>query len=154
VIAINQVDSDDCPRNCARFWCGSSGHRAGVGEGVRDESVDTTQIYLDANLALKERILAKIRRRTECLAVIDPMIRCWRLNSCNDHHTMAGDGADGCEWNPTTNGHAVFHSHLVRHSQEAGIGGYTAPGIFAFVECPRNRLKPKPAERSRTVSSS
>jgi integrase/recombinase XerD len=41
------------------------------------ESLDTTQIYLDANLALKEDILAKTRPSTANQASTDQTISCW-----------------------------------------------------------------------------
>ena len=66
--------------------------RAVIALWLGHESVETTQIYLDANLALKEAILAKTTPPEGKPGAIEPTTNCWRSSKRCDpkRQTMPG----------------------------------------------------------------
>ena len=69
--------------------------RAVIALWLGHESVETTQIYLEANLAMKEEILAKPRRPVESPAATGLATSCW-LSSKTCDQTMPGGCKSEC----------------------------------------------------------
>ncbi len=63
--------------------------RAVIALWLGHESVETTQIYLDANLAIKVEILAKTTPPEESPAALQPTTNCWRSSKhCNPDNKL------------------------------------------------------------------
>jgi len=93
--------------------------RAVIALWLGHESVETTQIYLEATLAMKERALAKTTRPLAERAVINPAINSSASSTaCRIEQTMSSDTLTVTALRTESSDRARARADVTRHSQE------------------------------------